>query len=214
MTSALISACNSALAKIAKGPITSLEDEGVEELYCKQFADELLLEMADWTAWPDLIKRAVLAETTNDRPAEWMHAYALPSDFGEPIAIRKPEDAAVLLPELSPPFTLPEQDRYRLGFKIEGRLVYTNVEDATLVYSSRLLEAGQLTPLMRRAFIDELAARLAAPVGKMSANRIEALERKAMMTKLEAIADAENKNERIQPNYMSAAEYAREGYLE
>ena len=213
MTS-IIKACNSALAKIAKGKITSLEERSVEAQYCNQFVEELLLEMADWSAWSRLIKRASLAGATNDRPAEWLYAYAIPADFGEPIAIRRVEEDAILLPELSTPYTLPDQDRHRLGYIIEGERIYSNVKDATLVYSSSEMPFSKLTPLMRRAFIDELAYRLAPPVAKLSANRLQQLEQQAMMSKNMAIADAENKNERIMPNYKSAGEYAREGYLE
>lgn len=210
----LLSACNSALAKIAKRKITSLEDQSLEAQYCQQFSQELLDEMADWTVWPQLIRRVSLAGITNDRAAEWLYAYALPADFGEPVAIRKQEEDAQVLPELSPPFTLPFQDRYRYGFTIEGGKLYSNVEDAIFVYSSKTMLATDWTPKMRRAFIDEMAHRLAPPVGKLSSVRLQQLQQDALRSKLEAIADAENKNERIQPNYISQAEYARMGYLE
>ena len=67
---------------------------------------------------------------------------------------------------------------------------------------------------MRLAFVRELAARLATPVGKLSANVVARLEQKAMMAKDEAIADALNSNDQQMPEYKSSAEWAREGFLE
>jgi hypothetical protein len=214
MTAALISACNSALARIAKGSITSLDEGSIESEYCTIFAPEILNEMADWCAWPEMIARTALAEVANDRPAEWKHAYAKPADFAKPIAIRQVEEPLLIAPIYSPPFTLPLQDRMRVGYTIEGGKVYTNVERATLVYVKSQLLASDLSPSMRLAFVEELAARLAVPVAKLSANAIRRLEEKAMMAKAEAIADAENSNERMMPAFKSEGEWAREGFIE
>jgi len=210
----LITACNSALAKLAKDRITAFDGSSLEAQYCEQFVQELLDEMADWTAWPQLIERTSLALVSNDRAAEWLYAYALPTDLGEPIAIRKPEDDATALPELSPPYTLPHQDRYNYGFKIEGGKLYTNVENAIFVYSSDEMTAAKWTPKMRRAFIDEMAYRLGPPLGKLPMNKLDMLRQEALLAKLEAIADAENKNERRQVNHISDGEFARMGFLE
>jgi hypothetical protein len=214
MAVALIAACNEALAEIAAGSIVALDEGSIEARECARFAPTILLEMADWTVWPNLIKRAALAQVANDRPAEWNFAYAKPADFGEPIAIREKEEAAGQLPIYSTPFTLPQQDRARIGFIVEGDLIYTNVPQATFVYSASLLDLNQMTALMRRAFVCELAYRVSAPVSKLPANERAALEQKARMAKIEAMADAENKTERRSPNYVSAAEFARMGFLE
>lgn len=214
MSATLISACNEALAAILKPNITSLDEASLEARYCNQFQGPLLEEMADWTAWPQLITRTTLAGKTNDRPAEWLYAYAAPNDYGEFIAIRKQEEDATALPELAIPYTLPVQDRYPLACVIEGGTVYTNVEDAILVYSKDTMTVTDFTAKMRRAFVDELAARLAGPVGKMSVARVRGYEQKAMASKLEAICDAENKTPRSEPGFASMAELARAGFLE
>jgi hypothetical protein len=214
VSTALISACNSALGRIAKGQITSIEEDSIEAQNCAIYAPEILNEMADWTHWPSMVVRGALAGVPNDRPAEWLYAYAKPADFGKPVAVRRVEEDLRIAPECSPPFTLPEQDRMRLGFLIESGKVYSNVKDATLVYIKNQMTANDLSPAMRLAFVTELAARLATPVAKLSANLVARLEQKAMIARLEAIADAENENERMMPNYKSASEWAREGYLE
>lgn len=212
--SALITACNEALALIMKDEITSLDEGSIEARYCNLFAQPLLEEVADWCAWPNLIKRTSLAEVTNDRAAEWLYAYQMPADYGEFIAIRKVEEDAQMLPDLSPPFTLPVQDRFNYAAKVEGGKVYTNVESAILVYSASKMTVSDMTPKVRRAFVLELAARLAAPVGKMSARDIASMMNNALMAREEGIADAMNKNPQIEPTYASSAELARAGLLE
>lgn len=214
MSTALITACNSALGRIAKGTITALDEDSVEARYCLIYAPEVLDEMADWTHWPEMVKRVALAGVENDRPAEWLYAYAKPADYAKPIAIRRVEEDLRTAPEYSPPFTLPHQDRMRLGFTVEGGKVYSNVKDATLVYIKNQMTANDLSPQMRLAFVTELAARLAIPVAKLSANQVERLEQKAMMAKEDAVADAMNANDQMMPNYKSSAEWAREGFLE
>lgn len=214
MSVALISACNSALAKIAKASITDINEGSIEAEYCAIFAPEILAEMGDWTDWPDLEKRVSLAGVPNDRASEWNFAYALPADFGEPIAIRRPEEPADSLPIYATPFTMPSQDRLRVGFAIRGGKLYTNVKDAIFVYTSGNFTAENLSPKMRRAFIDELAFRLASPVAKSSSNRLEQLKNEATISRLEAISDAQNKNERFEPSYISMAELARRGVIE
>jgi hypothetical protein len=211
---ALITACNSALAKIAKEPITSLEEGSIEAQYCALFALEVLSEMADWMIWPDLIKRVVLAEVVNDRPAEWLYAYALPADYGEAILIRGQQEALLSAPELATPYTMPVQDRQRLAFLIEGKKLYSNTPEATLSYSTSTLDAAELSPMMRRAFIDELAFRLSVPVAKMASQRRAELQQEAFASKYEAMADAQNKSPQIAPTYVSLAEYARMGIME
>ena len=92
MADALIDCINRALSLIAKPRIVALTDTSLEAIEANSHALPLLAEISEWTKWPVLIKRTVLAELTNDRPAEWNYCYALPSDFGEAVAIRKVED--------------------------------------------------------------------------------------------------------------------------
>jgi len=206
---ALITCCNEALSQIAAGAINSLTENSIEARECNRFAEPLLLELAEWTEWSFLRTRVVLAEVDNDRPAEWLHAYAVPADLGTPLAIRQAEDAATTLPEYGP-YTLPLQDSRPNLFIVEDGKVYTNVETATLVYSRGVVDAAALAPLLRRAFVLELAARIALPI-KKDAKIAQVLMQQAMMARSEAVAAEENKNPRREIRYVSEAEYARMG---
>lgn len=207
----LIALCNQALAEVAKGQIASLDESSLEARECNRFAQSLLNEMADWSDEIPLgRKREVLAEIANPRDAEWLYAYAVPADMATPIAIRQDADAAHDLP-VSGPWTFPWQDTEDLAFLHENGVIYTNVETATLIYTTATIEAAALSPLMQRAFVLELAARIAGPLTK-DPKMVEAKARQAEIARQRAIADEENKNPRRTRRYTSDAEYARLGY--
>lgn len=207
----LIDLCNRALAAVAMGQIASLGEESLEARECRRFAQPLLNEMADWS---DIIplgrKRVVLAETPNDRASEWLYRYAAPSDMAQPIAIRAKADPAERLP-LGGPFNFPLQDAVTLAFIYEEGAIYTNVPDATLIYARNQIDAAELSPLMQKAFCDELAARVAMPLTK-EAKIAQALANVAASSRVTALTDEENKTERRQIRYTSEAEFARMGY--
>lgn len=207
----LIALCNQALAEVAKGQIASIDESSLEARECNRFAQSLLNEMADWSDEIPLgRKRGALAEIANDRPAEWLYAYAAPDDMATPIAVRQVQDAAGDLPT-SGPWTFPWQDTEDLAFLHENGVIFSNVETPTLIYTVDTIEAATLSPLMQRAFVLELAARIAGPLGK-DPKMVEAKARQAEVARQRAVADEENKNPRRGRRYTSDAEYARHGY--
>lgn len=208
----LIELCNRALANVAKGQIASLNEQSLESRECVRFAQPLLDEMIAWSDnMPLGRRRVVLAEVANDRPAEWSYAYAQPSDMETPIAIRRVEEAGRALPE-GGPFNFPLQDGFPLRFQIEGATIYSNVPTATLIYTASTIDASELGGLMQKAFVDELAARIAMPLTK-DPKVGQALFNVAEMSRARAIAHEENKMPQRQVTYVSDAELARMGLL-
>jgi hypothetical protein len=201
---------NEALAEIAAGSIAAFDEDSRESSEINRFFAPLLEEVLDWCEWPWARRYVTLASITNDRPAEWLYAYAKPTDCAQAIAVRDVQTDASVLP-LNGPFTLPWQDASPIRFILEGEKIYTNAETATLVYSTTTIEANKLPPLVRRAFALELAARIAYPV-KKDMKLADMLLRKAEVARQRAIADEENKNPRLSTRYVSDAEYARLGY--
>lgn len=208
----LIELCNRALASIAKAQIASLNEPSLEARECFRSAQPLLDEIITWSDnMPLGRKRVVLAQLTNDRHAEWLYAYALPSDFESPIAIRRVEDAATSLPE-GGPFDFPVQDTYPLAYLIDGDKLYTNVPGATLAYVRSTLDASELSGQMQKAFVDELAVRIATPLTKDP--KVEAAKTQvAELSRARAVAHEENKMHQRQTNYTSEAELARMGIM-
>ncbi|MFC0204730.1 hypothetical protein [Novosphingobium soli] len=208
----LIELCNRALANIAKGEIASLNEASPEAKQCVRFAQPLLDEMIAWSDQMPLGRRRVaLAELPNDRPSEWLHAYAKPSDMGTPLAIRRQADDAHFLPE-GGPYNFPTQEGQGLRFLLEGGKIYSNVETATLIYTAASLQAAELGALMQEAFVNELAVRISMPLTKDPKVK-QALIPLARESRAAAIAHEENKMTQRQVAYTSEAELARLGLL-
>lgn len=206
---ALITLCNEALSTIAAGQIASLTEDSLEARECKRWAGTILEEMADWTAWSSLVKRVVLASVTNDRASEWLYAYAPPEDMADPLDIRETENDATDLPTQGLG-TYPLQDASPIPFTYEGGVIYANIPNAKLVYSGNAFDVGVIKPLVRRAFVTELAFRIALPI-KKDARLAQTLQVLAQRARNEAISDEENKNPQRAPRYVSWAEWSRAG---
>ena len=208
---ALIDLCNRALAAVAKGQIASLGEQSLEARECNRYAQVLLNEMADWSDLTPLgRKRVALAQMANDRPSEWLYRYSAPADMAQPIAIRSVELAAQSLPT-GGPFNFPTQDAVPLAFAHEEGAIYTNVAGATLIYTRSQIDVTELSPLLQKAFADELAARIAMPLTK-DIKIAQTLANVAMQSRVSALVDEENKTDRRQIRYTSEAEFARMGY--
>ncbi|ALC13832.1 hypothetical protein [Sphingopyxis sp. 113P3] len=201
---------NQALAELAAPSIASLNEPSNEAQACNAVAHAIMNELLDWTDWHWTETYQVLAQVTNDRPAEWLFAYALPADCAAPLAVRGVEPAATSLP-LGGPRTFPAQAAMPLAFIVSNGKVYTNVETATLVYNRTA--DFQLPPLVARAYVLELAARVCYAIKKDRKLKDE-LRREAAFAKAEAIADERNKSPRQEPRWISDAEYARAGIME
>lgn len=205
-----VALCNQAMLELAAPAIASLNEPSAEARACAAVAFVIQDELLDWTEWEWTETYQVLAQVPNDRPAEWMFAYAKPSDCASPIAVRGVEAAAVGLPHAGPA-TFPRQAAIPLAFTVGDGKIYTNVETATLVYN----RTGnfQLPPLVSRAYVLELAARTCFAI-KKDAKRENVLMQKAAFAKAEAVSDERNKVPRSSPRYISDAEYARAGIME
>lgn len=201
--------CNMALAEIAAGPITDVTDNSIEAREVSRFAGPLLAELGAWSDWSFAVTRAALTATVNDRPAEWTQAYLTPANCARALAIRATEDDALWLPT-GGPFPFPLQDAAPLAFLHEGGLIYSNVASATLVFVAALADATVLPPLVQRAFVLELAARVAVPIRKDTA-LARALAQAAEVARARAIADDCNQRVRRPLAYVSEAAFARAG---
>jgi len=201
--------CNMALAEIAAGPISDVTDGSIEAREVSRFAAPLLAEVSLWSDWSWAVSRIALTETTNDRPAEWTHAYIVPANCARPLAIRQVQDNAWQLPH-GGPFPFPVQDAVPLAFLHEGGLIYTNVWGATLVFVATLTDPTILPPLVQRAFALELAARVAIPIRKDTGLARE-LVQAAELARARAIAEDYNQRVRRPASYISDAAFARAG---
>lgn len=117
-------------------------------------ARDELLEAHPWTFATVRVPLAVI--TGADQP-EWAYSYALPSKYLRALAVLRPDAPS---------------DADSEEFKVEsktsdgGRVLYTNIEQATLRYIQLVEDTTKFTPSFVTALARRLASYLAGPIIK------------------------------------------------
>lgn len=158
-----IDICNLALAHLGEIPSISSIDppEGSAHAEkCERFypvARDAALEMRNWSF---ALKRVQLAQVP-DNATQWAYKYALPSDIIRPVAIPVPGYAftADFLPWAGGSNRPNSAD-----FITEGDYLYTNADDAQLLYLFRLTDVTKFTPLFVNSVAWLLASYLAGAI--------------------------------------------------
>lgn len=143
--------CNIALGRVgSRQQIDEFDtDTSAEAQLCRAFYETARDELLTSHPWSWATKRETLAELETDPPEDWEYAYALPSDCLEPQYIwsgsRNPaaEDRVA--------FSIEYDEETGVG------VLYTDKEEAELVYTRRTAEVG----LFSAKFVSALAWRLA-----------------------------------------------------
>ena len=109
--------------------IESLTERQKEANVCNQWADIVIDEMLRQFVWPFATKFVNLSLVSEDPTIEWKYAY------------RYPVDALCLRRILSGVRNDTRATRvpYRLGADAQGKLIYTDMEDAQMEYTSKTL---------------------------------------------------------------------------
>lgn len=179
MTSA-VKICRAALSHIgSEANISSIDppDGSVEAGFCESFFDIARLELIEPGSWSFTLKRATLAEVTNESTA-WAYAYAMPSDLVR--ALRVLTTGSI-------------DDRKGVPFTVEGQVLFTNQESAVLIYSCDVTDVSKFTGSFISAFGYLMAGYLAGPIikGAEGARMGESMRQRAMsMASLAATSDA------------------------
>lgn len=127
-------------------------DGTAEADFCATFypiARDELLESADWSF---ARTRAALALLTTNDSETWAYAYAKPSDCIMPRRIITGDATAY------------EQDSE--NFDCEGDVIYSNKEDAVLLYTRLITDTTKYSPSFQVSFGYLLASYLAGPIIK------------------------------------------------
>lgn len=147
---------NTALAHIGhKANIADPDEASAEANHCRRFYPIALAVALERYSWSFATRRAALAEVTN--PVDhWSYAYALPN-----LCVKA---RAVLLPQST-------DDSKEQAFTVESAddgsaILYTNVEDAVLKYTTLVEDTNKFTPFFVMTLSLDLAALLAGPIPK------------------------------------------------
>jgi hypothetical protein len=183
----VVDVCNLALAHLGdEATVSSISppDGSAQADHCKRFypiaRDALLEEMA----WNFATRRAVLAETANTPPDVWAYEYAFP---GSCLRIQAILDSSG--DEGAP------QD-YMQGTDSNGdRVIWTNTENATVLYTHAVTDTTKFTGLFVTSLSYLLASYLAGPITRDPSTKKSMYQ--AYMTELgkAGVSDAKaNKN--------------------
>lgn len=174
---AVIDICNLAVGHLGDdATMTSIDppDGSIQAQHCAQFypiARDVLLERHSWRC---NTRRKVLALSAETPPIGWAFAYSVPSDCVKPIRVLSPAASPDLFttsyngvqPAASNTDNLNSQD-YIVEAAADGSpVLFTNVQDASLVYSIGITDSTKFTPLMVLALSRILASYLAGPLIK------------------------------------------------
>lgn len=147
--------CNLALRRCQGEPITDLEtDDSKSAVLCRTFyeptRDAILSDPEH--PWSFAIRRQLLAAAVGTNLTSFLYPYQLPSD---PYCLRP----IVLID----PYTLNlEQPAY--PFRVENRILYTDMINAGLKYIARVTDVLAFDPLFTDALAWRLAAELLKPI--------------------------------------------------
>jgi hypothetical protein len=159
-----IDICNLALAHLGEIPnISSIDppEGSAHAEKCERFypiARDAALEMRNWSF---ALKRVTLASVENTN-SHWAYKYALPSDMIRPVAI--PIPGVRLNIGFMPCDPLAHGQQNSADFTTEGDYLFTQAEDAELLYLFRLTDTTKFKPLFVNSVAWLLASYLAGAI--------------------------------------------------
>ncbi len=189
--------CNLALSKIGQNAyIDSINDASTEAAECKLHYDQVLDECLRQVDWGFARTRAALNLQTGDPPKPWHYQYVYPSDVVQArridTGLREGEDLRHI--------------QYRTELVGGLRLLYTNQEDACLVYTARVTDPN----LYPSNFVDYLSWKLAAAIvmpltgNRALRNDTETLANLALQRAITADFDNEQEPPEQEAGYIAA----------
>jgi hypothetical protein len=157
----VVDICNLALSVLGdSATVSSINppEGSAQAEHCQRFyptARDTCLEMHSWNF---ATKRISLAETADEPLGAWQFVYAVPSDYIRALSILPPEYANEAQTQ---PFIIETNASGAM-------VVYTNVEQATIKYISKVTDTTKFSPLFVNVLYRMLASYLAGPVLKGS----------------------------------------------
>ena len=195
----VVDICNLALAHLGdEATVSSIDPhEGSPQAgYCALFYPVVRDALLTKYTWSFATRRANLALLADTSPAGWEFVYALPNNCIKPLAVLAPTDnvdaylASLIGEDVDSLFSKGHPDNDHQQFATEAlssgtKVIYSNIEDAILVYIHRTTDTTQYTPLMVLAFARLLAAYLAGPVIKGESGAKAGLEHMKIFAQME-----------------------------
>lgn len=213
--------CNEAIADLPAHPITDINDDTATEAQeCARHLPGVVSELVDYHDFDFVERRIALPLLTNDRDGEWGYAYAVPDSFVGPIKLVRNYGSTSNTPGVIVTPMLYwgsfETNLPTINYALADGVLYTDLEEAILEYSTDALEPNKWTPLFAQAVIRMLAARIYRPIlGEKADTREWMVKQQAAQRAVdEAVANDLNRHPRARKSYTSEGAIARgaQGY--
>lgn len=212
----IVAVCNEAISDLPAHPITDIEDvTSTEAQECARHLPGVVSELIDYHDFDFVERRVALAEVANDRDGEWAYAYAVPDSFVSPVRLVRTYSSSSIPGVIVTPmlywggfdFGLPT-----INYLVADGVLYTDLEEAILEYSTDALEPNKWTPLFAQAVIRMLAARIYRPILGEKADTRELMFKQQMAQRAvdEAVAADLNRNPRVRKSFTSEGAIARQ----
>lgn len=203
---------NMALDEVPTSRIQAEDENSVEaETVAAQYqpALEYLLEDYDWDF---AIRRATLAQVTNDRSSEWEFAYRLPDDMLRPRFVL-PFGADIAPDSVGYPAWGPWRGfEGKVPMRIAGTTLYSTQENAILEYVSNAPAPATFTARFARALALEIASRVVMPIKKDRVRQGD-LIKAAEVARERAKADEMNRDSESPRDFISESQLVRAGLM-
>lgn len=139
--------CNLALAKLAIPPIMALTDDSAQAHFCSRFYNDTRDEVLSSHRWNFAMRRGKLSQLAEEPEFEWLYSYQLPVDCLRVVQLNG--------------YAPTEREG---EFAIEGRMLLTDAETASIRYIARVTDGMTFPPLFIDALATKLASKLAGPL--------------------------------------------------
>jgi hypothetical protein len=217
MPRSIVQICNEAISDLPAHPITAIDDTSSKEAReCSRHLSGCVSDLIDDHDYDFVERDVTLAATTHDRSSSWAHAYAVPDGMVSPILLVRDTSTSSVDVVVTPILYWPnvELGHHAIAYEVANGILYTNLENAILRYSTDALEPAKWPPLFAQAVIRLLAARIYRPILGEKADTREWLmkQQAAQRARNEAVASDLNRNPRRHRSFVSEAASARQAH--
>jgi len=163
MATDAVSIWNQALSLLGNAEeVQSVDENTPSANACRRFYDAAVEEMLAEFPWPFATVTAPLALVATDPTPEWAFSYRVPADC---LRVRR-------LPGALRVETRQSRVPYRIGRDDVGRLLFTDLEDATVEYTQAITDASAFPASFAKALAYRLAIDIAPRVSGGDATKL------------------------------------------
>ncbi len=218
MARSITAICNEAISDLPAHSITDINDvNSTEAQECARHLPGVVADLIDYHDFDFVERRVALAAVANTRDGEWAYAYAVPSTMVSPVKLVRNISGSSIPGIVVTPMLYwgrIDMDLPTVDYAVADGVIYTDLNEAFLEYSTDALEPNKWPPLFAQAVIRTLASRIYRPIlGEKADTREVAFKAQAAQRAVdEAVASDLNRHPRRRKTFTSEGAIARQAH--